>query len=114
MALPARICVFCGSSSGLSRTHADAAVALGRCLAEHGIDLVYGGASVGLTVVLADTVPASRCEVAGVIPKALAEKEVSHKHLTQLHVVGSMHERKAFMADLSEAFIALPGGFDTV
>ena len=114
MALPARICVFCGSSSGLSRTYADAAVALGRCLAERGIDLVYGGASVGLMGVLADAVLASRGEVVGVIPKALAEKEVSHRRLTELHVVGSMHERKALMADLSDAFIALPGGFGTV
>ena len=112
--MPARICVFCGSSSGLSRTYADAAVALGRCLAEHGTDLVYGGASVGLMGVLADTVLASGGEVVGVIPKALAEKEVSHKHLTQLHVVGSMHERKALMAELSDAFIALPGGFGTI
>lgn len=112
--MPARICVFCGSSSGLSRTYADAATALGRCLAEHGVDLVYGGASVGLMGVLADTVLASGGEVVGVIPKALAEKEVAHKHLTELRVVGSMHERKALMAELSDAFIALPGGFGTV
>ena len=89
-------------------------MALGKCLAERGINLVYGGASVGLMGVLADTVLASRGEVVGVIPKALADKEVSHRQLTALHVVGSMHERKALMADLSEAFIALPGGFGTV
>ena len=114
VALPARICVFCGSSSGLGHTYADAAATLGRCLAEHGVDLVYGGASVGLMGVLADTVLASGGEVVGVIPRALAEKEVSHDRLTRLHVVGSMHERKALMADLSGAFIALPGGFGTV
>lgn len=112
--MPARICVFCGSSTGLSRTYADAAVALGRCLAEHGVHLVYGGASVGLMGVLADTVLASGGEVVGVIPKPLAEKEVAHKHLTELRIVGSMHERKALMAELSEAFVALPGGFGTV
>ena len=114
VALPMRICVFCGSSVGQSRAFADAAEALGRCLAEHRIQLVYGGASVGLMGVLADTVLASRGEVVGVIPKALAEKEVSHGHLTELYVVGSMHERKALMAELSEAFIALPGGFGTI
>ena len=109
-----RICVFCGSSVGQSRAYVDAAEALGRCLAEHGIQLVYGGASVGLMGVLADTVLALRGEVVGVIPNALAEMEVSHRHLTKLHVVGSMHERKALMAELSEAFIALPGGFGTI
>ena len=112
--LPTPICVFCGSSVGQSRAYADAAVALGRCLAEHGIKLVYGGASVGLMGVLADTVLASKGKVVGVIPKTLADMEVSHRDLTELHVVGSMHERKALMADLSEAFIALPGGFGTV
>ena len=111
--MPARICVFCGSSSGLGRTYADAAAALGRCLAQHGVDLVYGGASVGLMGVLADTVLASGGQVVGVIPKALAEKEVAHKRLTELRVVGSMHERKALMAELSDAFVALPGGFGT-
>lgn len=114
VALPMRICVFCGSSVGQSRAYVDAAEALGRCLAEHGIQLVYGGASVGLMGVLADTVLALRGEVVGVIPNALAEMEVSHRHLTKLHVVGSMHERKALMAELSEAFIALPGGFGTI
>ena len=111
--MPARICVFCGSSSGLNGAYADAAVALGRCLAERQIGLVYGGASVGLMGVLADTVLASRGEVVGVIPKALSDLEVAHRHLTELHVVGSMHERKALMADLSGGFIALPGGFGT-
>ena len=109
-----RICGFCGSSSGRNPAYAAAAVALGKCLAEHGINLVYGGASVGLMGVLADSVLASGGQVVGVIPKALADKEVAHRQLTELHVVDSMHERKALMADLADGFIALPGGFGTV
>ncbi len=114
MASPARICVFCGSSSGRNPAYAAATVDLGKSLAEHKVTLVYGGGHVGLMGVLADTVLASGGEVVGVIPKALEEKEVSHGHLTELHVVGSMHERKALMASLSEGFIALPGGFGTL
>ena len=108
-----RICVFCGSSSGTRPAYAEAAVSLGRALAGKGIGLVYGGGNVGLMGVLADAALAAGGEVIGVIPLALKEKEVAHLGLTDLRVVASMHERKALMADLSGAFIALPGGFGT-
>jgi len=108
-----RICVFCGSNAGVRPVYADAAISLGRALAENGIGLVYGGGNVGLMGVLADAALAAGGQVIGVIPRALKEKEVAHLSLTELHVVGSMHERKALMADLSNAFIALPGGFGT-
>ena len=114
MTLPSRICVFCGSSPGRSPNYMAAAVVLGKSLVDHGIILVYGGASVGLMGALADSVLASGGKVVGVIPETLVEKEVSHKGLTELHVVASMHERKALMAELADAFIALPGGFGTI
>ncbi|MEQ1884843.1 MAG: TIGR00730 family Rossman fold protein [Bryobacteraceae bacterium] len=107
------ICVFCGSNTGVRQAYADTTVALGRALAAGGIGLVYGGGNVGLMGVLADAVLAAGGEVTGVIPRALKEKEVAHLSLTALHVVGSMHERKALMADLSDGFIALPGGYGT-
>ena len=107
------ICVFCGSNTGVRSTYIDTTVELGRSLAAQGIGLVYGGGNIGLMGVLADAVLAAGGDVIGVIPRALKDKEVAHLSLTELHVVGSMHERKALMADLSDAFIALPGGYGT-
>jgi len=108
-----RICVFCGSSSGARAEYADAARTVGRSLARRGIGLVYGGGSVGLMGIVADAALESGGEVIGVIPKALATRELAHWGLSDLRVVGSMHERKALMADLSDAFVALPGGLGT-
>ena len=108
-----RICVFCGSSVGTDTVYRAATVALARELASRGIGLVYGGASVGLMGVLADSVLAEGGEVIGVLPRAMADREIAHPGLTRLHVVESMHERKALMAELSDAFVALPGGFGT-
>jgi uncharacterized protein (TIGR00730 family) len=108
-----RICVFCGSSVGSKREYSDAAVTLGGLLAQRKIGLVYGGGNVGLMGVIADAVLAAGGEVIGVIPHSLAEREIEHKGLTQLHVVDSMHTRKAMMADLADAFIAMPGGVGT-
>jgi uncharacterized protein (TIGR00730 family) len=108
-----RICVFCGSSEGARPAYRQAAEALGGELARRGIGLVYGGASVGLMGAVADAALAAGGEVIGVIPRALFKTEVAHTHLTMLYEVTSMHERKAKMADLADAFIALPGGFGT-
>ena len=107
------ICVFCGSSHGLRPSYRAAAAELGELLAAGGLTLVYGGGCVGLMGTLADSALAASGEVIGVIPQALVAKEVSHAGLRKLHVVDSMHERKALMASLSDAFIALPGGFGT-
>jgi len=109
-----RICVYCGSSPGRSHRYQQSAGELGRRLAARGIGLVYGGASVGVMGVLADAVLDAGGEAIGVIPKALAVKEVAHANLTEQHVVQSMHERKALMAELSDGFIALPGGWGTL
>ena len=98
---------------GKRQEYQQAARDLGQELVARGLGLVYGGASVGLMGVIADTVLAGGGEVIGVIPRALFRREVAHEHLTALHEVGSMHERKALMADLSDGFIALPGGFGT-
>jgi uncharacterized protein (TIGR00730 family) len=108
-----RLCVFCGSSSGSSPIYVDQAKALGTALAQSGIDLVYGGASVGLMGAVADATLAAGGNVIGVMPQALVDKEISHKGLTDLRIVGSMHERKALMAELADGFIALPGGLGT-
>lgn len=108
------ICVYCGSSPGRTETYSKAARHLGRALAERGINLVYGGASVGIMGVLADAVLDHGGQAVGVIPEALVKKEVAHHHLSELHVTGSMHERKMLMAELSEGFIALPGGIGTL
>ena len=108
------ICVFCGSRPGNDPAYAKAAEALGRTLAQSGITLVYGGGHVGLMGVVADAALDAGGEVIGVMPRALVEREISHTTLTKLHVVGSMHERKALMADLAEGFIALPGGTGTL
>jgi hypothetical protein len=110
-----RVCVFCGSSPGRRGVYAEAARRLGRTLAGRGIGLVYGGASVGLMGAVADAVlDAGGAEVIGVIPEALVRKEVVHSGLPDLRVVGSMHERKALMAELSDGFVALPGGIGTL
>ncbi len=108
------VCVFCGSSSGDDPAYAEAARTLGRTLAEGGITLVYGGGHVGLMGVVADAALGADGEVIGVMPKALVEREIGHTGLTKLHVVGSMHERKAMMSELSEGFVALPGGNGTL
>src|SRR5687768_1535075 len=108
-----RICVFCGSSPGNRPEYLAAAQKLGKFLAEKRIGLVYGGASIGLMGALADSVLAAGGEAIGVIPHDLARKEVAHAGLTELRVVNSMHERKAMMEKLSDAFIALPGGYGT-
>jgi uncharacterized protein (TIGR00730 family) len=108
-----RWCVFCGSSAGTNPVYRAAATELGTALAAANIELVYGGGHVGLMGAVADAVLAAGGTVIGVIPRALAEREVAHSGLTQLHVVESMHERKALMADLSDGFVALPGGFGT-
>lgn len=108
-----RICVFCGSSPGLRPEYARAAREMGIALAEQGIGLVYGGGRVGLMGVVADAVMQAGGEVTGVIPEALMRREVGHAGITELRVVGSMHARKALMADLSDGFVALPGGYGT-
>jgi uncharacterized protein (TIGR00730 family) len=108
-----RICIFCGSSSGTRPEYRVAAEEMGKELVRRNIGLVYGGGNVGLMGALADTVLQAGGEVVGVIPERLMMREVGHDGLTKLHVVRSMHERKALMADLSDAFIALPGGFGT-
>jgi uncharacterized protein (TIGR00730 family) len=109
-----RICVFCGSSPGALPAYAEAAVELGRTIASRGVGLVYGGGSVGIMGVIADAALRAGGEVIGVIPRALWEREVGHTALTELRVVGSMHERKSQMADLADAFVALPGGVGTL
>ena len=108
------ICVYCGSNSGASPVYAERAAALGERIARDGMQLVYGGGNVGLMGIVADAVLRGGGEVVGVIPEQLVNWEVAHKGLTQLEVVGSMHERKMRMFDLSDAFVALPGGFGTL
>jgi uncharacterized protein (TIGR00730 family) len=108
-----RLCVFCGSNAGQDPVYLATAHALGEALAASGIGLVYGGASVGLMGAVADAVLAKGGNVIGVMPQALVDKEIAHKGLTDLRVVGSMHERKALMAELADGFIALPGGLGT-
>jgi uncharacterized protein (TIGR00730 family) len=107
------ICVFCGSQSGARPEYAAAAAAFGRLLAERGIRVVYGGGNVGMMGVLADAALASGGEVIGVIPQRLVDQELAHHGISDLRIVGSMHERKALMAELSDAFVALPGGLGT-
>src|SRR4029079_15970434 len=109
-----RLCVFCGSQTGVRPIYAEAAQTLGRLLAARRITLVYGGGCVGLMGVLADSVLANQGEVIGVIPRALVNRELAHTGVTHLRVVESMHQRKALMAQLADAFVALPGGFGTL
>jgi uncharacterized protein (TIGR00730 family) len=108
-----RICVFCGSNKGVRAEYAAAAKAMGQALVKHNIGLVYGGGNVGLMGVIADAMLAEGGEVIGVIPQALVAREVAHQRLTEQRIVSTMHERKALMAELSDAFIALPGGMGT-
>ena len=107
------VCIYCGSSSGTEPVYAETARAVGRLLAENNQRLVYGGGRVGLMGIVADAALGAGGTVIGVIPQALADKEVAHTNLTELIIVPSMHERKARMAELSEGFLALPGGFGT-
>lgn len=109
-----RICVFCGSSPGLLPAYAEAARDLGFLLAEKGIGLVYGGGNVGMMGIIASAVLEKNGDVIGVIPRDLADKEVAYTELSDLRIVGSMHERKALMADLADGFIAMPGGLGTI
>jgi hypothetical protein len=107
------ICVYCGSSPGRLAAYADGARALAQALVERDMGLVYGGASIGLMGLIADTVLRLGGRAVGVIPQALARKEVAHKGLTELHITHTMHERKTLMAELSDGFIAMPGGIGT-
>ncbi|MDR7534219.1 MAG: TIGR00730 family Rossman fold protein [Armatimonadota bacterium] len=109
-----RVTVFCGSNHGARPDYLDAARRLGRALVERGLTLVYGGSNVGLMRELAHTVRAAGGEVVGIIPRLLVERELSFPDLTQVHMVASMHERKALMMQLGDAFMALPGGFGTL
>jgi uncharacterized protein (TIGR00730 family) len=109
-----RICVFCGASPGARPEYAQATTELARLLAADGIGLVYGGGGVGLMGVLADAVLAEGGEIIGVIPRALVDREIAHRDVVDMRVVGSMHDRKALMAELADAFIALPGGIGTL
>lgn len=107
------VCVFCGSNTGSGDAYAQAARDLARAIVAGGMRLVYGGGNIGLMGILGEAALAAGGHVTGVTPRRLLEKEVVHKGLTELRVVGSMHERKALMAELSDAFIALPGGLGT-
>jgi len=109
-----RLCVFCGSSPGARPAYGDAAEQLARLLAADGIGVVYGGGGVGLMGRLADAMLDAGGEIIGVIPRALVEREIGHPRVSDLRVVGSMHERKALMAELADAFVALPGGLGTL
>ena len=109
-----RIAVYCGSAPGSDPRFADAAVDLARTMAARGIDLVYGGGRLGLMGIMADTVLEGGGRVHGVIPQTLVDKEVAHTGLTELYTVTTMHERKARMTALCDAFICLPGGIGTI
>lgn len=109
-----RLCVFCGSSHGNSPAFINAARELGEAIATRGIELVYGGSHVGLMGVVADAALTRGGKVIGALPRFMADKELAHPKITQLHLVNTMHERKQLMAQLSEGFVALPGGFGTL
>lgn len=109
-----RIAIYCGANGGHNPLYKEAAAGMARYLAEQGIGLVYGGGNVGLMGTIADAALAAGGEVIGVIPQSLMDKELGHGGITELHVVGSMHERKQRMVDLADGFIALPGGFGTL
>lgn len=108
------ICVYCGSSTGKNQAYSTIAKSLGKALSERDIGLVYGGAAIGIMGVVADSVLEGGGRAIGIIPKSLAVKEVAHSGLSELHVVDSMHDRKAMMAEYSDGFIALPGGWGTL
>lgn len=109
-----RVCVFCGSASGLRPVHAEQARLLGGLLVARGLELVFGAGHIGLMGVLADAVLAAGGRAVGVIPQSLVDRELAHGKLSELHVVETMHQRKALMADLSDGFVALPGGYGTL
>ena len=109
-----KLCVFCGSNLGAQPEYREAAMQLGKRMVERDLELVYGGATVGLMGVLADAVLANGGRVTGVITNQLADKEIAHSELQDLHVVSSMHERKALMETISDGFVALPGGIGTL
>ncbi|HKJ45244.1 MAG TPA: TIGR00730 family Rossman fold protein [Balneolales bacterium] len=109
-----KICVFCGSSSGNNGHYRKSAVELGNKMAEENMGLVYGGSNIGLMGTVANTLLQKKGKVIGVIPEVLKRPEVAHNQLSELHVVETMHERKAMMAELSDAFLILPGGFGTL
>jgi uncharacterized protein (TIGR00730 family) len=109
-----RVCVYCGSNPGARPDYAEAATALARTLAERGVGLVYGGANVGVMGVIASAVLEAGGEAIGVLPRKLRAKELAHSGLTELHMVDSMHERKALMVELADGFVALPGGTGTL
>ncbi|MET3108485.1 uncharacterized protein (TIGR00730 family) [Oxalobacteraceae bacterium GrIS 2.11] len=108
------LCVYCGSAPGATAEYANAALLLASALVEHNLELVYGGGNIGLMGILANEVMRLGGEVTGVIPQLLMDREVGHMALTRLHIVKDMHERKALMAELSDGFIALPGGIGTL
>jgi uncharacterized protein (TIGR00730 family) len=110
----ARVCVFCGAARGADPAYATQAKTLGRAIVAAGHGLVFGGGAVGLMGVVADAVLEAGGEATGVIPQQLVDRELAHRGLADLRVVGSMHERKALMAVLADAFVALPGGFGTI
>jgi uncharacterized protein (TIGR00730 family) len=109
-----RVCVFCGSSAGNREAYTTAAKSVAQSLVSQGVGIVYGGGRTGLMGALADAALSAGGEITGIMPRHLVAKEVAHSGLTELRIVGSMHERKALMAELSDAFIALPGGFGTL
>jgi len=108
------ICIFCGSNSGRGTAYADATRAMVRAIGDAGLDVVFGGGNIGLMGVVAEAALAAGVHVTGVTPRRLLEREMVHTGLTELHVVESMHERKVMMADMADAFIALPGGMGTL
>jgi uncharacterized protein (TIGR00730 family) len=108
------VCVFCASAAGASPVYLEAAAELGRLIVQRGYGLVYGGATVGAMGAVTDAALAAGGEVVGVIPEVIREREIDHKGLTELHVVGTMHERKALLAERADAFVALPGGYGTL
>ncbi len=114
MPAPSSICVFCGSNAGINGAYLEAAQLVGRGLAQRGVRVVYGGGRVGMMGAVADAARDAGGEVVGVIPQAIFDLEIGHTGIDDLRVVGSMHERKALMAELADAFVALPGGIGTL
>ena len=108
------ICVFCGSSVGKHKSYINQARNLGQIIAEKNMTLIYGGGNIGVMREIADSMLKFNGKVIGVMPQHIVDKEVAHHHITELHIVNNMHERKAMMAEFSDAFIALPGGFGTI
>ena len=109
-----KVCVYCGSSSGKDPAYSEIAKEMGETLSKHGLELVYGGGNIGIMGIVADSVLQSGGRAIGVIPQALSDREIAHDSLTELHITTDMHERKRKMADLSDAFVALPGGLGTL